>query len=132
MAFRRLRRLLAVASAMDLSGVAVPWLVVTLVVAGLAGCGQQTEAPASTARVGFCVGVDKSHPAGATATVTFKRGDAILGEAGGAAGGSVSIPVSPGGVTVYVDGEVAATLSVSAGGVVYATSGTGCPASMPS
>jgi molybdopterin-binding protein len=116
---------------MNVTGAIARGLLITMCVGGLVACGHDSEPPAPNATAGFCVGVDGAHPAQARATVTFTRGDQILGTVSNVVTGPVSVPVTPGEVSVYVDDTSAASLSVSAGGQVYATSGVGCPATLP-
>ncbi len=102
---------------------------IVVCLAGLTACAQETSPPAD-ATAGFCVGLDKTHPADARATVRFTRGDVTFGSINIAVTGPVEVPVTPGEVTVYVDDTVAATMTVSAGNTVYARTGTGCPATL--
>ena len=91
---------------------------VTACLVGLAACarGEERSAWWPTNELGFCVGVDAAHPADGRATVTFKRGDEVLGEMiSNVVTGSVSMPVTPGEVTVYVDGAEVVSLGVLAG-----------------
>jgi hypothetical protein len=115
---------------MGFTGVAMRALAGTLCLGGLTACGREAAPPAPDATAGFCVGVDKAHPANDRATVTFKRLDQILGTVSNVVTGPVSLRVTPGQVTVYVDETATATSSVSAGNRVYASSGAGCPASL--
>ena len=105
-------------------------LALTACLGCLAACSQEAAEPAADATAGFCVGIDKAHPADARATVTFKRGQHILGTVSNVVTGPVTVAVTPGEVTVFVDDAAAATLTVSAGNKVYARSGTGCPANL--
>ena len=115
---------------MDVRGSVLRGLVATVCLGGLTACAREDAPPVADARVGFCVGIDKAHPADGRATVTFKRGDEILGEVSNVVTGAVSIPVTPGEVTVYVDGTEVVSLGVLAGGKAYSSSGTGCPATL--
>jgi hypothetical protein len=113
---------------MDFTGAAARYLAIMVCATGLAGCALVSAPPADGARAGFCVGIDKEHPADSRTTVTFVRGGQTLGMVGNVVTGPVSIPVTPGEVTVLVDGKAATTMTVSSGSTAYATSGTGCPA----
>jgi len=115
---------------MDYTVVAVRCVALTVFACGLAGCAQREAAPVASATAGFCVGVDKDHAADARTTVTFLRGDQTLGMVGNVVTGPVAIPVTPGKVQILVDGKAAATLTLSPGSSAYATSGTGCPATL--
>jgi hypothetical protein len=106
--------------------------VVLLSVAGLTACSHDAggqQAATTSSRVAYCVGVDKAHAEGSSVMVSFMRGSAILGQVGGAVTGPVSVGVTPGDVTVVVDGKNVATMTVGLGTTAYATSGTGCPSS---
>ncbi len=116
---------------MVVTGVIARGLALAVCAGGLAACAQDPAPPVADARAGFCVGVDESHAAGARTTVTFMRGDETLVKVSGVVMASVSVPVTPGEVTVLADGTVMAILTVTAGNKVYATSGTGCPATLP-
>lgn len=115
---------------MDFTGAVVRGLVGAVCLGGLVACARAEAPPVSDARVGFCVGIDEAHPADGRATVTFKRGDEVLGVISNVVTGSVSMPVTPGEVTVYVDGTEVVSLGVLAGGKAYSSSGTGCPATL--
>lgn len=112
---------------MAFTGTIVPGIVLSVCLGGLTACAQEATPPVADATAGFCVGIDKGHPANSHATVTFKRGDQTLWTVRTMVTGPVAVPVTPGEVTVYVDETAAATLTVSAGNKTYASSGTGCP-----
>lgn len=115
---------------MNFTGAIVRSLALTVCLGGLAACAQEAASPAADATAGFCVGIDKAHPANARATVTFKRGGQTLGTVSNVVTGPVTVSVTPGEVTIYVDDKAAATLTVSAGTKAYASSGTGCPTTL--
>jgi hypothetical protein len=116
---------------MVVPGVIVRGLVLAVCVSGPAVGAQDPAPPVVDARAGFCVGVDGSHAADFRTTVTFFRGDETLGKVSGVVMGPVSVPVTPGEVTVLVDGTVMATFTVTSGTTAYGTSGRGCPATLP-
>jgi len=76
------------------------------------------------------VGIDKTHPAGSRATVTFKRGDQTLGLMILMMTVPGSIPVTPGTVQTFVDGEPGGTMTVTQGAASYIRTGTGCAAEL--
>jgi hypothetical protein len=115
---------------MDFTATIVRGLVLAVALGGLAACTQESAPPVTDATAGFCVGIDKAHPANGRATVTFKRGNETLGTVSNVVTGPVAVSVTPGQVTVYVDATAAVTLTASAGNSAYATSGTGCPATL--
>jgi hypothetical protein len=115
---------------MDLTGVAVRLLTLTVCLSALTGCAREETPPVADATAGYCVGIDKAHPADAPTTVTFRRGDQTLGKVGNVVTGTSSIRVTPGEVQILVDGRAATTMTLSSSGIGYATSGTGCPATL--
>lgn len=120
---------------MALRGTGAGLLALIAVVGSLAGCSRGTSsapqaAQSATSRAGYCVGVDASHKADGSVTVTFERGSQVLGEVTGAVTGAVSVGAPPGDVTVKVDGTEVARMIAPSGGSVYANSGSGCPSAL--
>jgi hypothetical protein len=103
--------------------------VAALTVVSLVGCSRGTETEAS-ARVGYCPGIDAEHPPGSQAQIEFKRDAVVLGSISVPVTGTGSLPVTPGDVQVFVDGEQVATMMTTPGTTVYAKLGTGCPDSL--